>query len=264
VRSSPSVTRIDLERKAIRRICPLSQFDLRLAAWRHAQAFHCVLHLKLNLSGNPFPPSLPPSLPPCSLPALFGSAMARTMWTTQQSPARSIWTFVSKAFWKVRGKGGREEGREGGDGCTLGRAERLLSLPVPLPLPSEDPLYRDNEIKYQWVCKDAWTYSTEVDLKVGPSLPPSLRDSLVSPPPCLLFLPSHGHCHLRPIFFSPSLPPSLSISAPSPSLPPFPSSPPSPSEIPGSQPGRRRTLALAVRWHRHSGRGHLEWEGALW
>ncbi|KAM3569854.1 hypothetical protein VYU27_008067, partial [Nannochloropsis oceanica] len=30
---------------------------------------------------------------------------------------------------------------------------------------AEDPLYRDNELKYQWVCQDAWTYSTKVDLK---------------------------------------------------------------------------------------------------
>lgn len=30
---------------------------------------------------------------------------------------------------------------------------------------TEDPLYRDNEKEFAWVCQDAWTYSTTVNTK---------------------------------------------------------------------------------------------------
>lgn len=29
---------------------------------------------------------------------------------------------------------------------------------------TEDPLYRDNEKAFAWVCQDGWTYSTTIDL----------------------------------------------------------------------------------------------------
>lgn len=35
---------------------------------------------------------------------------------------------------------------------------------VSLSSRTEDPLYRDNEKAYAWVCQDGWTYSTTVDL----------------------------------------------------------------------------------------------------
>ena len=89
----------------------------------------------------------------------------------------------------------RGKGREGGttDCTALTSRWSLIAHPLPPSLPpsrpwhSEDPLYRDNELKYQWVCQDAWTYSTKVDLKVRyvPSLPPSLPPMLTTLPPSL-------------------------------------------------------------------------------
>ncbi len=60
--------------------------------------------------------------------------------------------------------------RSDGDGSTdeglTSHTYRTDDPPLSPPkTKTEDPLYRDNEKQFAWVCQDGWTYSTTVNLK---------------------------------------------------------------------------------------------------